>query len=43
VRHSISHPPALQGRTLLDGLNHRIKNEQVAGERAKVIAVQPDL
>jgi hypothetical protein len=27
VRHSISHPPALEGRTLLDELNHRIKNE----------------
>ena len=25
--HSISHPPALEGRTLLDELNHRIKNE----------------
>ena len=24
---SISHPPALEGRTLLDELNHRIKNE----------------
>jgi two-component sensor histidine kinase len=27
VPHSISHPPALEGRTLLDELNHRIKNE----------------
>ena len=25
--HAISHPPALEGRTLLDELNHRIKNE----------------
>ena len=25
--HSVSHPPALEGRTLLDELNHRIKNE----------------
>ena len=25
--HSISHPPALEGRTLLDELNHRIRNE----------------
>ena len=25
--HSISHPPGLEGRTLLDELNHRIKNE----------------
>jgi two-component sensor histidine kinase len=25
--HSISHPPVLEGRTLLDELNHRIKNE----------------
>ena len=25
--HSIPHPPALEGRTLLDELNHRIKNE----------------
>ena len=25
--HSIAHPPALEGRTLLDELNHRIKNE----------------
>ena len=25
--HSISHPPTLEGRTLLDELNHRIKNE----------------
>ena len=25
--HDISHPPALEGRTLLDELNHRIKNE----------------
>ena len=25
--HPISHPPALEGRTLLDELNHRIKNE----------------
>jgi hypothetical protein len=24
---AISHPPALEGRTLLDELNHRIKNE----------------
>jgi two-component sensor histidine kinase len=27
VPHSISQPPALEGRTLLDELNHRIKNE----------------
>jgi two-component sensor histidine kinase len=27
VPHAISHPPALEGRTLLDELNHRIKNE----------------
>jgi two-component sensor histidine kinase len=27
VRHSAPYPPALQGRTLLDELNHRIKNE----------------
>jgi two-component sensor histidine kinase len=27
VPHSISHSPALEGRTLLDELNHRIKNE----------------
>jgi two-component sensor histidine kinase len=27
VPHPISHPPALEGRTLLDELNHRIKNE----------------
>jgi two-component sensor histidine kinase len=27
VPHDISHPPALEGRTLLDELNHRIKNE----------------
>ena len=27
MRHSIAHPPALEGRTLLDELNHRIKNE----------------
>jgi two-component sensor histidine kinase len=27
VPHSISHPPALEERTLLDELNHRIKNE----------------
>jgi two-component sensor histidine kinase len=27
VRLSNSHPPALEGRTLLDELNHRIKNE----------------
>jgi two-component sensor histidine kinase len=27
VPHSISHPPALEGRRLLDELNHRIKNE----------------
>lgn len=27
MRLSISHPPALEGRTLLDELNHRIKNE----------------
>jgi two-component sensor histidine kinase len=27
VPHSISHPPGLEGRTLLDELNHRIKNE----------------
>jgi two-component sensor histidine kinase len=27
VPHSISHPAALEGRTLLDELNHRIKNE----------------
>jgi two-component sensor histidine kinase len=27
VPHSISHPPTLEGRTLLDELNHRIKNE----------------
>jgi two-component sensor histidine kinase len=27
VPHSISRPPALEGRTLLDELNHRIKNE----------------
>ena len=25
--HSIAHPPALEERTLLDELNHRIKNE----------------
>ena len=25
--HSISQPPALEGRTLLDELNHRIKKE----------------
>ena len=25
--HSLAHPPALEGRTLLDELNHRIKNE----------------
>ena len=25
--YSISHSPALEGRTLLDELNHRIKNE----------------
>ena len=25
--HSIFHLPALEGRTLLDELNHRIKNE----------------
>ena len=24
---SLPHPPALEGRTLLDELNHRIKNE----------------
>jgi len=24
---AISHPPAREGRTLLDELNHRIKNE----------------
>ena len=24
---SLSHPPVLEGRTLLDELNHRIKNE----------------
>ncbi|MGB6398540.1 MAG: sensor histidine kinase [Bradyrhizobium sp.] len=27
MSHSISHPPGLEGRTLLDELNHRIKNE----------------
>jgi two-component sensor histidine kinase len=27
VPHTISQPPALEGRTLLDELNHRIKNE----------------
>jgi two-component sensor histidine kinase len=27
VSHAISHPPALEGRTLLDELNHRVKNE----------------
>jgi two-component sensor histidine kinase len=27
VPHSLAHPPALEGRTLLDELNHRIKNE----------------
>jgi two-component sensor histidine kinase len=27
VPHAIAHPPALEGRTLLDELNHRIKNE----------------
>jgi two-component sensor histidine kinase len=27
VPQSIDHPPALEGRTLLDALNHRIKNE----------------
>jgi two-component sensor histidine kinase len=27
VTHSIPYPPALEGRTLLDELNHRIKNE----------------
>jgi two-component sensor histidine kinase len=27
VPHSIDHPRALEGRTLLDELNHRIKNE----------------
>jgi two-component sensor histidine kinase len=27
VLHSIPYPPALEGRTLLDELNHRIKNE----------------
>ena len=27
MRHSNSHLPALEGRTLLDELNHRIKNE----------------
>jgi two-component sensor histidine kinase len=27
VPHAISHPPALEGRTLLDELNHRIRNE----------------
>jgi two-component sensor histidine kinase len=27
VPHSAPHPPALEGRTLLDELNHRIKNE----------------
>jgi hypothetical protein len=27
VTHSISHRPGLEGRTLLDELNHRIKNE----------------
>jgi two-component sensor histidine kinase len=27
VPHSIPYPPALEGRTLLDELNHRIKNE----------------
>jgi len=25
--HSLAHPPALEGRTLLDELNHRIRNE----------------
>ena len=27
MRHSIPLPPVLEGRTLLDELNHRIKNE----------------
>ena len=30
MTHSISHWPVLEGRTLLDELNHRIKNELVS-------------